>query len=158
MILIIWQISSLLKKNFPPDRQSSLCLLFIHFATKVSQVPGHFTCCFGNFTLSLGANLERPKSDILVFLLWSTRMFLAARSLSLVNMVNYVGIALGERHRKFYWTLVNCPTRWSLYCPLGINPDLKWNIVQQCTNRTLNNAKQIQINIQFKMLLKYSKY
>ena len=34
--------------------------------------------------------------------------------------------------------LVNCPTRWSLYCPLGIcidhpNPDLKWNIVQQCT-------------------------
>ena len=32
---------------------------------------------------------------------------------------------------------VNCPTRWSLYCPLGIcifhNPDLKWNIVQQCT-------------------------
>ena len=45
------------------------------------------------YILSLWSYLERPKSDILVFLLWSTRIFLAARSLrlSIVWTLSWVG-------------------------------------------------------------------
>ena len=51
------------------------------------------------------------------------------------NLRNFVSNFMNGR-----LLLVNCPTRWSLYCPLGIcidhlfhNPYLKWNIVHQCT-------------------------
>ena len=81
----------------PPYGQGSLRLLLIHLAPKVPQVPGKGY--FRYFTFSTNSNatskyLERPKSDILVFLLWSTRIFLAARSLSLVNMRRVGGVML----------------------------------------------------------------
>ena len=85
-----------------PDGKSSLGFLFIHLTTEVPKVPENRYFTFLTFLciLSLWSYLERPKSDILVFLLWSTRIFLAARSLGLSIWwtLNICGLS-----RKWYW-------------------------------------------------------
>ena len=60
---------------------------------------------------------------------------------NLIWMWNFfLNLGSPERQCRDWGRVVNCPTRWSLYCPLGIcidhlfhNPYLKWNIVHQCT-------------------------